>query len=124
MYSIGEFYGVKGLKSLAKQRFKDQAHVSWIDSTFGPAVKAVYDSTVESDRGLRNVAVDVTVRNFTELIKDQKFKDVMGEMGAFSRDVAVALYEDREKQEDKKKCECMYTQGKTPSSTCSKNLGF
>ncbi|KAI5255704.1 hypothetical protein E4T42_01694 [Aureobasidium subglaciale] len=56
MYAMGDKYGIPGLKSLARSKFQD----TWKHTAAGlvKAIKIAYTSTVDSDKGLRQVIVE------------------------------------------------------------------
>lgn len=63
VYALAEKYGISGLKELAKEKFEVMANESWEESGYLEAMHEVYTTTVESDRGLRNVVVQAFRRN-------------------------------------------------------------
>jgi len=50
-------YGIKGLKALSRRKFSTQMVHHWKSEEFPEAIQDVYDSTVDSDRGLRDVVL-------------------------------------------------------------------
>ena len=62
VYAIAEKYGIQGLKSTAISKFENEARKFWETDEFLQAVTEIYTSTVDIDRGLR----DVVVRTFDE----------------------------------------------------------
>ncbi|QIW96090.1 hypothetical protein AMS68_001608 [Peltaster fructicola] len=58
MYAAGERYGVKGLKSLAHDKFKIQLTKHWDSSEFSEAIHVVYNSTPSSDKDMRETVAD------------------------------------------------------------------
>ena len=60
VYALAEKFGISGLKALAKKKFELLIASSvddLIDAGFVDALEEVYTTTVDSDRGLRNVVV-------------------------------------------------------------------
>ncbi|KAF2135470.1 uncharacterized protein K452DRAFT_215462, partial [Aplosporella prunicola CBS 121167] len=86
-YAMGEIYAVGGMKDLAKARFRNNALVSWACPTFPPAVKAIYNTTPETDRGLRDVAVEVAAAHVEDLLNDESYRNTMDEVGPFGKDL-------------------------------------
>lgn len=56
MYAMGDKYGIHGLKALAREKFQE----AWKFTAAGlvKAIKIVYASTMESDRGLREIIIN------------------------------------------------------------------
>ena len=71
VYALAEKFGITGLKELAKEKFEVMANESWDDSGYLEAMHEVYTSTVESDRGLRNVIVQAFRRNPDMALRDE-----------------------------------------------------
>ncbi|KAF2104551.1 hypothetical protein NA57DRAFT_51371 [Rhizodiscina lignyota] len=81
VYAIAEKYGIAGLKSLARAKFGSQMAVHFNSHEFADAIQDVYDTTVDGDRGLRDVVIQ-TFREHPELAhrKDVEYavKDTPG----------------------------------------------
>lgn len=92
-YAIGEIYGVIGIKNLAKRRFEKLAWASWECSTFPVAIQAIYNTTMESDRGLRDVAVEVATTHIGKLLEMDGYRAMMDEVGPFGKEIARNLFQ-------------------------------
>ncbi|KAL1310724.1 hypothetical protein AAFC00_000979 [Neodothiora populina] len=57
VYALAEKYGVSALKDLAKRKFECQMACFYDSPEFADAVEEVYCSTIDSDRGLRDVVL-------------------------------------------------------------------
>ncbi|KAF2107648.1 hypothetical protein BDV96DRAFT_653446 [Lophiotrema nucula] len=57
VYEIAERYGIPGLKTLARKKFGDQLQLHLTSTEFPEACQEVYESTVDSDRGLRDIVI-------------------------------------------------------------------
>ncbi|KAK7564976.1 hypothetical protein IWX49DRAFT_291936 [Phyllosticta citricarpa] len=95
IYAIGETYGVQGLKKLACDRF--QAVVE--DKTFEKldlpmAIKVIYTTTVSTDRGLRDKAIEIVRADLNVITELKGFPEMMAECAQFSKDLALSLAED------------------------------
>jgi hypothetical protein len=66
VYAIAEKYGIQALKSLAKKKFAIQMAYHWESAEFPEAIQEAYETTVDSDRGLRDVVIS-TFRAYPEL---------------------------------------------------------
>lgn len=74
VYAIAEKYGISGLKSLASRKFAHQLELHVDSEELPDALQEAYESTVDSDRGLR----DVIVQCFREHPDLSLRKDVEG----------------------------------------------
>jgi hypothetical protein len=78
VYALAEKYGIMGLKALARRKFASQAK-EHISSTELPwAMKEVYESTVDSDRGLRDIVIQ-TFRANPDIARRPDVEDVVRE---------------------------------------------
>src|SRR4051794_17257066 len=59
VYTLAEKFLIPGLKALAIRKYKAAASASLGIDDFLQSVQEVYTSTVESDRGLRDIVVDL-----------------------------------------------------------------
>ncbi|KAM0804340.1 hypothetical protein BDR22DRAFT_835671 [Usnea florida] len=93
MYALGDFYGVRSLKWVAKGKFKRLMR-SWyplVDNTmhsaklraFIQAIRVVYTTTPEHDRGLRDFVVELLPGLFRGLVEMEEFKGLVDEVTAF-----------------------------------------
>ena len=76
LYAIGEKYGVTGLKTLAMRKFEKEVGYHWKSDDFIQAVEEVFTSTVEGDKGLRDIVVD-TIARHPDLLDKQQLQDVV-----------------------------------------------
>ncbi|KAF2264147.1 hypothetical protein CC78DRAFT_247632 [Lojkania enalia] len=66
VYAIAERYGIPGLKSLARKKFAQQLELHFGSSEFPEACQEAYETTVDTDRGLRDVIIQ-SFRSHPEL---------------------------------------------------------
>jgi hypothetical protein len=78
VYALAEKYGIMGLKGLARSKFTTQAAVHYTTAEFAQAMELVYESTVDSDRGLRDVVIQA-FRSHPELAQREDVEDVVRE---------------------------------------------
>ncbi|KAJ4351825.1 uncharacterized protein N0V89_007169 [Didymosphaeria variabile] len=57
VYAIAEKYGIVGLKSLARKKFADQIQAHLSSEELPEACQEAYESTVDTDRGLRDIII-------------------------------------------------------------------
>jgi hypothetical protein len=72
-------YGIRGLKALAKKKYSAQVAYHRESDEFAASLLEVYDGTVETDRGLRDVVIS-TFRRFPELAQRRDVEEVVREM--------------------------------------------
>ncbi|KAK8176885.1 hypothetical protein IWX90DRAFT_1308 [Phyllosticta citrichinensis] len=107
VYAIGEKYHVQGLKDLAKVHFEEvyEAASSYEELHFGGVVDAVYNTTFASDNGLRSLVVKIVQHDLQNLMANvDYFTEIVTRNGEFSRDLASALFQDREKIKPRYPC--------------------
>lgn len=66
VYALAEKYGIYGLKTLAREKFESLVSDKWDESDFLEATEEVYTTTVDNDRGLRNIILQ-SFRKWPEL---------------------------------------------------------
>ncbi|KAK1837075.1 hypothetical protein QBC39DRAFT_377372 [Podospora conica] len=89
MYALAEKYMLDGLKAAARSGF---ARVIITDAftarEFAEAVRVVYASTVDGDRGLRDVVVR-TMDGRPGMMEEEEVKGVVGEVGEVGLDLVM-----------------------------------
>jgi hypothetical protein len=63
MYALADKYQISGLKTLAQRKFQKAALQHWNSEEFAPALHIVYTSTLEEDRGLRDIVISTISRD-------------------------------------------------------------
>ena len=81
-------YEVLELKSKAKTKFKKAVETCWDMDDFPDAIIEVYRSTMNSDRGLRDIVVDVACKHITELLRKPGFVQVLDDTVGFGSDLS------------------------------------
>jgi hypothetical protein len=76
VYAIAEKYGIKGLKTLARSKFAAQIAQHFCSNEFAPSLAEVYESTVDSDRGLRDIVIQ-TFRSHPDIATRDDVEDVV-----------------------------------------------
>lgn len=100
MYGIGAKYGIDGLKSVASEKFaavlqQPGTVVEWkfrstiTITAFITAVKRVYGTTPESDKGLRDQVLGHAKRHLKQLLPMEVFKVVLAEVPEFAYQLLV-----------------------------------
>ncbi|KAK7536818.1 BTB/POZ protein [Phyllosticta citribraziliensis] len=91
VYAAAEMYQVGGLKEAATRHFKEVAPSMFDIPTFPDAIHAIYQSTMEEDRGLRDILVDTAVPQIHDLVKATKFNNTLVQNGEFGKDLVHAM---------------------------------
>ncbi|KAK8239388.1 BTB/POZ protein [Phyllosticta capitalensis] len=105
VYATAEMYQVEGLKDIAAQHFKVVVPSFFDLPTFPDAIRAIYQGTMEEDRGLRDVLVETAAGKIDELIKDPVFNAVLEEVGAFGKHLIHTIH-GRWKTEERLRIQC------------------
>lgn len=94
MYTLGDKYDIPPLKDLARERFMADLKTGWSHGHLLALVDVVYNTTPETDRGLRDCMEQMVREHGRELLKKEDFKDAVKSNGGFALDVASAAYGD------------------------------
>jgi len=76
VYALAEKYGIPTLKAVALDKFKYEAGYFWLAHDFLHAAEEVYTSTVEQDRGLRDIVVE-TIHQHPTMLNSKATQDVI-----------------------------------------------
>jgi len=83
MYEIADKYDVVGLKDLAKEKFKLACAASWNDDAFSIAAHHAFSTTMEDDKGLRDI-VSGTISDHMELVRKPEVQALLTEFNGLS----------------------------------------
>ncbi|KAH6628428.1 hypothetical protein F5144DRAFT_536893 [Chaetomium tenue] len=92
VYALAEKYLIHGLKAVALRQFKAVIASSFNMIDFLQAMEEVYMSTVEDDRGLRDVVVEAICKHPAWLDKED-VREVLGRLGSLTYDIVIHLRE-------------------------------
>ncbi|KAG8672924.1 hypothetical protein FPOAC1_006224 [Fusarium poae] len=76
VYALGEKYGIKDLKSLSLDKFKDEAQIHHHSESFLLAVEHFYTSAIKDDWGMRSVFVSV-LQAKAYLLENERLQNVI-----------------------------------------------
>ncbi|EON61622.1 hypothetical protein W97_00837 [Coniosporium apollinis CBS 100218] len=79
VYALAEKYNITALKALALEKFAVEAGTFWNSTEFSQAAYEAYTSTIESDRGLRDVVVG-TLYQHPEMLSKKDVQDVVRDL--------------------------------------------
>ncbi|KAI0184039.1 hypothetical protein EV127DRAFT_351381 [Xylaria flabelliformis] len=88
IYALAEKYNICGLKDFALQEFKAAAAEHWATPGFLEAAREAYISTIEADRGLRDIVV-ATFHRHSELLNQEETLSVLKESGMLAYDLLI-----------------------------------
>ncbi|CVL07630.1 uncharacterized protein FMAN_14507 [Fusarium mangiferae] len=89
VYALGEKYGIPGLKAIAVDNFKTLAKSYAQTEDFKFAAQEVYTSTIDQDRGLRDVVVNTVYENLGLL--NHKAFEAFVESSGLGHDVLMKI---------------------------------
>lgn len=89
VYAIADKYDIPGLRQVALEYFRARAKEcnQWPPDKFRDIVKTVYETTPESDRGLRDALVQMCYKERVYLAQIELYKDTAMEVNAFCWDL-------------------------------------
>ena len=109
LYSMGEKYGINGLKSIASEKFavvlKQREWIMPWNSpnisigALGTAIRRIYDTTPESDKGLRDQVLGYAKLHLKGLLTQEDFKVLLAEIPEFSYQLLVQQAESMPSEE-------------------------
>ncbi|OQE71308.1 hypothetical protein PENNAL_c0107G00057 [Penicillium nalgiovense] len=97
MYSLADRMFIAGLKALSKAKVERELLRRLDANTFQSAIVEIYNSTPASDRGLRDLAVQITLNHLTELRTSKERADfafpnsLARSVPQFASDLLVAM---------------------------------
>ena len=103
VYGLADKHAIPSLKDCSKRKFQTAISSGWQLDDFPLAIVEAYDSTPETDGGLRDAIVEVAAQNIKELVKNDLFDDALREKPAFAAGMVTALSSDT-KNVEKTKC--------------------
>jgi speckle-type POZ protein len=107
VYGLADKYIIPTLKGHAREKFRTVIRSGWAMDDFPLAVSEAYNSTPETDRGLRGLVVEVADANINKLLENELFRDVLRETPGFAIDIVDSLSSSRQKQrKDHKRYSC------------------
>ncbi|KAL3474861.1 BTB/POZ protein [Aspergillus californicus] len=87
VYQIGDKYGIPNLKAQAKEKFSVAIRTCWEMDDFPIAIASTYSTTASADRGLRDLLVSTSLEHINDLLKNDDFKQTLGETLGFAADL-------------------------------------
>jgi hypothetical protein len=81
VYAIADKYNIPPLKELARDRFSNWAKDNWAREDFSDIVREIFESTPKSDRGLRDIVIQIATIHADVLTQKDKFRQLMEDIG-------------------------------------------
>uniref|UniRef100_L2FSG7 BTB/POZ domain-containing protein n=1 Tax=Colletotrichum fructicola (strain Nara gc5) TaxID=1213859 RepID=L2FSG7_COLFN len=91
VYTLAEKYAIGGLKDLALSKFKTAAAQAWDTADFLNAATEAYTSTVDSDRGMRDAAIEAFAKH-KDLLSRNDVKTAIEGLGSFAFDLLMYFH--------------------------------
>jgi hypothetical protein len=88
MYEMADKYNISGLKKLSKEKFRGECGKYWDDEAFPIAADYAFSTTMEADKGLRDIVI-TTVAKHTKLIRKPQMQVIMKEFGSLALGVLL-----------------------------------
>ncbi|KAK1989747.1 hypothetical protein LX36DRAFT_686373 [Colletotrichum falcatum] len=88
VYAIAEKYAIGGLKALARIKFQTTASKCWDTDDFLDAISEAYTSTLDSDRGLRDIVLKVFAEH-EQLLDWNEIKELLRRLGSLAYDLLM-----------------------------------
>lgn len=82
---------INSLKQLALKRFKAELDKGWADEFLVDCIREVYESTTESDLGLRRAVIETAYKYRADLWEVEVFRDLVCDGGDFVVDLMREL---------------------------------
>lgn len=96
VYAIAEKYQISGLKEMAHRSFSFLVPRTISPHNFAEASEIAYTMTVDSDRGLRDLVVDVLFSK-SQFLEDEALKKLLKRLPDLTYD--YVMYQHRKKEE-------------------------
>jgi rubrerythrin len=91
VYQIADKYGIEALKAHSREKFRSAITTGWSMDDFPLAISVVYESTPAEDRGLRDLAVEVSYKNVDHLLSRDDFSNLLRQTADFTADLIPFL---------------------------------
>ncbi|KAF2493693.1 hypothetical protein BU16DRAFT_464682, partial [Lophium mytilinum] len=103
VYAIASKYNIPGLQAMAKDCLKTLADAHWDKDWFADIIRSVYETTISTDRGLRDVVLHVFMDHDMALAEEgteSPAQKVFYEIRQFARDCFNKMSEDKKAAND------------------------
>jgi hypothetical protein len=87
IYIAVEKFDIPALKELATQKYESRVSVHWNSPEYSEAAELLWENTVDNDRLLRNVVIEVSNEHIDDLLDCGEFVKLMGSQGSFCLEV-------------------------------------
>lgn len=87
VYLLAEEKDIAGLKNLAAKKYEELLPVAWNSASFCTSLKRIYEGTPDSDRLLKDVAIQFAGSKAKELMDRGEFKVLLKENGEIGLEV-------------------------------------
>lgn len=91
MYALSDRYDIPSLGTLARAKLDMTCTLNWHAESFLEIIPRVYESTLESNQGLRTVVLDHARKHSKEFMKDELLKASFQSLSAATPEFGTAL---------------------------------
>ena len=91
VYQIADKYDIAALQRHSKDKFNAAIATGWALDDFPLAINVVYESTPLQNRGLRDLAVEISYKHINKLIGNDGFQELLRNTPDFSADLIPFL---------------------------------
>jgi speckle-type POZ protein len=93
VYGIAEKYDIPALKFLAGEKVGKAVRTCWDMDDFTHVITDIYNSTPPTDRGLRDIVVEVAHSHIDTLLEKEEFRCALEETPGFAADITRQMAE-------------------------------
>lgn len=90
VYIIGDQLQIPDLKILAKEKYKEVVSAGWNSAAFVASLKLLYEETMETDRLLKDIAIETAGKHVRDLCGRDDFVALCKESGDIAFDILRA----------------------------------
>lgn len=87
VYSIADKYDIDALKIVAKAKFENLSFAAWKCEDFPAVVAMVFDTTLDTDAGLRDIVSRICARHVDGILASDTWSDLLSTNGAIGLSV-------------------------------------
>lgn len=95
MYGLGERYNIPGLKDCSLEKFRRTCEANPERILSIEIIRQVYEGTVETDRALRDLLVDIICRNSNKMSTGPDVLNALQASHSFAMDIALTFFKNK-----------------------------
>jgi hypothetical protein len=91
LYQAADKYAVPALQTRVRKKFESAAESCWEHDDFPDVIAAAFAAPPQTDRSLRDILVRISQAHIKELVKDDRFLDVLHTTADFAADLVQSF---------------------------------